>query len=181
MSNIRILPFRSSDESRLAEHFQRHRAESGREGVHFMPFAPDDPDGPRGMTVEKAFLEVNQPGWQRWFCAHNGNTSQIVGHVDLKSDPLRAGLHRCELGIGIEADYRHQGIGHELMSTAIAFIRDCHTIEWIDLKVFSNNLAARSLYRQMGFIEVGTVTDRFRIDSQSIDDVIMTLHMPKKG
>lgn len=177
MSKIEIRPFQLEHQEKLSEHFQRHRAESGKNGIHFMPFAPDDPDGPRGITLEKVSLDIDQPGWQRWFCAHDTETGLIIGHVDIKSDPLHSGLHRCELGIGIEEPYRNIGLGRKLMMEAIHFVRHCQTIQWIDLKVFANNKPARSLYKDMGFIEVGTVTDRFRIDSQCIDDVIMTLHV----
>jgi RimJ/RimL family protein N-acetyltransferase len=43
--------------------------------------------------------------------------------------------------------------------------------------VFGHNAAALALYRDLGFEEAGTVTDRFRIDGRSIDDVIMTLNV----
>lgn len=34
------------------DHFERHRAESGRDGdQHFMPFDPDDEDGPAGLVA----------------------------------------------------------------------------------------------------------------------------------
>lgn len=178
MSQIEILPFHLDHQKKLSEHFKRHRAESGKNSIHFMPFSPDDPDGPRGITVDKAFQDMDQPGWQRWFCAHETETGFIIGHVDLKSDPLRASLHRCELGIGIEAPYRNSGLGRRLMLEAISYVRHSQTVEWIDLRVFANNKPAMSLYKNMGFIEVGTLIDRFRIDSQSIDDVIMTLHVP---
>jgi len=46
---------------------------------------------------------------------------------------------------------------------------------WIDLGVFAHNEAARALYKSVGFVEVGTVKDQFRVDGVSIDDVSMTL------
>lgn len=178
MSLINISPFKPSDHQRLLQHVKRHRSESGIGGSHFMPFAPGDPTGPKGISIDQAFWALDQPGWQRWFCAHEVASGQIIGHIDLKSDPLRAGLHRCELGIGIENAYRRNGLGRRLMTEAISFVRGNKGIDWIDLRVFANNLPARSLYKSLGFVEVGTVTDRFRIDSERIDDVIMTLHTP---
>ena len=85
----------------LGEHFKRHRAESGTNGVHFMPFAPGDTNGPTGATVDRSFWPIDKPGWQRWFCIHELATGNIVGYVDLKTDLLRAGTHWCHLGIGI--------------------------------------------------------------------------------
>lgn len=178
MSQIHILPFQLCHQELLLEHFQRHRAESGAGGIHFMPFAPGDPTGPRGVSVDEAFSALDHPGWQRWFCAHDVASGLIIGHVDLKSDSLSTGLHRCELGIGIESAYRKNGLGRRLMTEAIGFVSESNTIDWIDLRVFSNNLPARSLYQSLGFVEIGTITDRFRIDSQRIDDVMMTFQVP---
>jgi RimJ/RimL family protein N-acetyltransferase len=157
----------------LAEHFMRHRAESGADGVHFMPFAPDDPNGPTGACADRAFWPVDKPGWQRWFCAHNTDSGNIVGHVDLKSDPLRAGLHWCHLGIGIEAEYRGQGLGDRLMDVAIGFVEAHPGLACIELRVFSGNTPAIALYRKKGFTELGTLKDRFRLQGRSIDDIVM--------
>ena len=109
----------------------------------------------------------------RFVAVSDGN--DIVGHVDLKGDHLKTGLHRCELGIGIERPYRGRGLGRRLMETAIEFARAADTLSWMDLRVFSHNVAGRALYRSLGFSEVGTLVDRFRIDGQRIDDVVMTL------
>ncbi len=43
--------------------------------------------------------------------------------------------------------------------------------------MFSHNAPGRALYERLGFTEVGTLTDRFRIQGTSIDDVIMTLNV----
>src|SRR5690554_2346997 len=118
---IEIHPLTEALMPALAAHFGRHREESGVNGVHFMPFLPDDPQGPRGASGDKAFLPLHEPGWQRWFCAQDISTGNIVGHVDLKSEPLQAAMHWCELGIGIEGGYRGQGLGERLMRRAIDF------------------------------------------------------------
>jgi ribosomal protein S18 acetylase RimI-like enzyme len=110
----------------------------------------------------RAFVLVSEHGW-------------IVGHVDLQGDEFRAGLHRCELGIGVERPYRRLGFGRQLLESAIDFARTSRTIDWIDLYVFGHNVVARALYRNLGFEEAGTVRDRFRIEGRSIEDVIMTL------
>ena len=95
--------------------------------------------------------------------------------MDLKGDALAAGLHRSELGIGIERSYRGRGLGRQLMQVAIDFALGAATLDWLDLKVFAHNTPARALYRSLGFEEIGTVIDRFRIGGVSVDDVLMTL------
>ena len=170
---IRLLG--SDDLMLFREHFTRHRAESGRGDWHFMPFAPDDRTGPAGMDPRRIHVPLTVPGWQRWFGAFVDGGSSIVGHVDIKADLLTAALHRCELGIGIERAHRGRGLGKRLMNTAIQYARDAESIAWLDLKVFAHNTPARALYRSLGFVEIGIVVDRFRIEGVSIDDVVMTL------
>lgn len=155
-------------------HFARHRAESGRGDIHFMPFAPGDAQGPNGLDTEAWTWPLSRPGWQRWFLAVAA-PGQVVGHVDLKSDALHSASHRCTLGIGIERPWRGAGLGRRLMVTAIDFVRAQPQLEWLDLQVFGHNAPGRALYRALGFSEVGVVADRFRIAGESIDDVIMTL------
>ena len=138
-----------------------------------MPFAPDDLDGPLGLNEASLSMSLDEPGWQRWWVARSG--SNIVGHVDLKGGDIKTILHRCELGIGIERDYRGQGLGRALMQTAINFCRHSPSIDWLDLRVFAHNENARHLYRSLGSEERGVVTDYIRIGPTKIDDVLMTL------
>ncbi len=172
---VRIRPVAQSDASLIQAHFARHRAESGRGEWHFMPFAPDDQEGPAGADLRRLLLPLDSPGWQRVFAAFVDGGTRIVGHVDITGEVLRTAMHRCELGIGIERSHRGRGLGRRLMQQAIDFARQAESIGWLDLKVFAHNTPARALYRSLGFREVGTVRDRFRIDGTSIDDVMMTL------
>jgi len=161
----------------LHAHFKRHRSESGTGGIHFMPFTPSDPDGPAGVNVDRAFWPMDRPGWQRWFLAYDADSGSVVGHLDLKSDPFASGIHWCHLGIGVEAPYRSLGVGSKLMADAINFARESEGLDWIELRVFANNEPALSLYRKYGFRQVGVLTDRFRLEGQSVDDVIMLLNV----
>lgn len=169
-----IRPVGIADRDRLAAHFARHWAESGRGEPPFMPFAPGGAGQPRPVDGQPLALPLSEPGWQRIFAAVT-DAGDIVGHVDLTGDRLHTGLHRCRLGIGIERAHRGQGLGRRLMQTAIAFAEAADSIAWLDLRVFAHNRNARSLYLALGFDEIGTVIDRFRIDGLSVDDVIMTL------
>ena len=55
------------------------------------------------------------------------------------------------LVIGVHADYRHQGIGRQLMAWMITYASE-HCIEQISLMVSKDNYAQK-LYRQQGFVE----------------------------
>lgn len=172
-----IRPLTEKDVPLYLEHFVRHRAESGRGDYHFMPFNPGDPGGPKGISLEKLSLELTQPGWQRYWVACVEDQDCIVGHVNLKGNPLLTALHRCELGIGIERDWRAQGLGRRLMKVAIEFARQSPSIAWIDLGVFGHNHNAAALYQSLGFIPLTTVEDRFRVEGKSIADTLMTLRV----
>ena len=171
-----IRPLVQADLPLFESHFRRHRAESGRDGMHFMPYEPDDPEGPAGLNADALALPLTERGWQRWWIAVEEG-GEVIGHVDLKGSGLKAGLHRCEVGIGIEAPFRRGGLGRRLMQAAIDFCRAAESISWIDLGVFAHNSAARALYESLGFSEIGTITDRFRLGGQSVDDVSMTLRV----
>ena len=163
------------DEEALQLHMQRHRAESGRGDYHFMPFAPDDTAGPSKIDWSNYRAPLTEPNWRRDWVAWHGN--DIVGHIDLKASALKSQVHRCELGVGIERNYRNQGLGRALMHTAIRFGRSQESIAWIDLRVFAHNENARHLYASLGFEEIGQIRDCIRIGSTSIDDVFMALNV----
>ena len=55
------------------------------------------------------------------------------------------------LAIGVDADYRQQGIGKQLMAWMIAYAAE-HGIQQISLMVSKDNYA-QNLYRQQGFLE----------------------------
>ena len=170
-----IRPLARDDRQRFQEHIGRVRAESSRGGdPPFTPTTPADQVDPAKLDFEAYVRPLTEPKWRRAFVLVTDDGS-IVGHVDLHGDQFRAGLHRCELGIGIERPYRRLGFGRQLLQNAIELARVSRSVDWIDLYVFGHNAAARALYRKLGFKEAGTVTDRFRIDGRSIDDVIMTL------
>ena len=166
-----------ADHARFDAHMARHRAESGEDGLHFMPFARDDPDGPRGVG-DNLGMSLSTPGWKRcWVARERARPAEIIGHVDLKGHPLRAAAHRCELGIGIERRGRGMGLGRRLMAVAMDWARQQPELDYIDLSVFADNARARALYRALGFVEAGVLADRFRLDGVQIDDVAMVLKL----
>jgi len=171
---IRMLT--DADFPALFVHMCRHGDESGRNGdVIFRPRSQHEvmDEVQIGHRHRGAWAKgLDQPLWLRTWGVFVDNA--IVGHLDLDGGRLPAELHRATLGMGIERRARRKGYGRELLQTAIAWARG-NDLVWIDLGVFAHNEAARALYKSVGFVEVGTVKDQFRVDGVSIDDVSMTL------
>ena len=170
-----IRPLVNTEIALFDDHFARHRAESGRGDYHFMPFSPQDLEGPQGLDVSSLSLGLDDLGWQRWWVAWTPTQDRIIGHVDLKGSHLKTCMHRCDLGVGIERAFRDQGLGRRLMATAIEFVTTAAPLAWLDLRVFAHNANARKLYQSLGFVERVTLVDQIRIDGESLDDVLMTL------
>ncbi|MFC0691392.1 GNAT family N-acetyltransferase [Paraburkholderia humisilvae] len=163
-----------------AEHIDRLFAESGRDGQPlFSPFeqAPNVSSPERRTRFERSLaLPVRHPGWMRAWSVRDQD-QRIIGHLDLFGSNIPSENHRMTLGIGCELSFRRRGMGTVLMRHAIDFALE-NAIEWIDLFVFSDNAAAVALYRRFGFVDTGRRSDRFRLMGRTVDDVMMTLHVP---
>jgi RimJ/RimL family protein N-acetyltransferase len=116
-----------------------------------------------------------QPGWERAWGVFDSD--RMIGHLDLKTRPLATSAHRAIVGIGIEETHRRMGLGLRLMETAIEWAQSQEQLSWLDLNVFANNEAAVRLYAKCGFVEVGRISDMFRVDGQSMNDIQMVLKL----
>ncbi len=182
-SSYSIVPLTADRLDALQTHLAHHHAESGQGEIHFKPFDPAQADRPKGLHETAWQLPLTELGWQRWFVAQSSQhaSATVLGHLSLKGPSLRTALHRCELGIGLERKGRNRGIGTALMHHAIAFARATPTLEWIDLNVFAHNEIARNLYHQLGFVQMGTRIDSFRLSGESLDDVQMSLDLRRSN
>lgn len=170
---IQIRPVLQVDAALLHAHMARHLAESGGAMPHFLPYAPNSAEMPTAPDLDRLELGLAEPKWARWFLAEA--EGKAVGHLSLKGGGLRAALHRCELGVGLEAAYRTQGLGRRLMRAGIEYAKASEQLAWIDLQVFAHNTSGIALYRSLGFAETGRYLDRFRLEGKKIDDVSMSL------
>jgi ribosomal protein S18 acetylase RimI-like enzyme len=151
--------------------------ESGRDGVpHFTPnrdrdvYAPDWIERIRSRLA----LPLEHLGWMRLWVAFDGEVP--VGNVDCRASEHAADTHRIQLGIAISRSHRGRGLGRRLMLHAIEWAR-ANRFAWIDLGVFGGNRPARTLYETLGFKQTGYIEDRFRIDGERIDEVLMALDL----
>lgn len=153
--------------------------DNGRDGAYFSTLLPANIA--TRFTAEKlaeaqlaAGKSMTEPGWLRVFVLeHEG---AIVGHADLKGGIGVADLHRCTLGIGLQRAFQGRGRGEALLRAAIAWARTAG-LSWMDLAVFDGNARAHALYLKLGFVEVGRVADRYRIDGRPLTDILMALDL----
>jgi ribosomal protein S18 acetylase RimI-like enzyme len=115
-------------------------------------------------------------GWRKVWVAIN-EESNIVGHIDIRSQNQLNIEHRVLLGMGVDSNFRNLKIGHELLKLVIDYCRNNHKISWIDLQVLTNNIPATKLYKKMNFEELSVTKDMFRIDNISYDYTSMTLNV----
>jgi GNAT superfamily N-acetyltransferase len=162
----------------LVAHIARHSRESGRGGdLIFRPRSSDAPiDEPAAIERHRGGwgLSLDEPYWLRtWGVVLDG---QIRGHLDLHGGRLPSEFHRAMLGMGVERAWRGKGHGRAMLGAAIDWARDAG-LAWLDLGVFAHNHRARKLYASVGFVELGTTHDRYRVEDAVIDDVAMALQL----
>lgn len=79
--------------------------------------------------------------------------------------------HGYQIGIGVEPDARHHGVGRLLMRHATTFARDAGASH-LNLLVDASNLPAIRLYQHTGFIDVGqhdgVIEMRLKLDAPTL-------------
>lgn len=170
MIEIRIATL--NDIPNLIDHEINHMKEMGYNNLPAHPF-PSDYNFDRSEERKKLPFakDLQTPGWKRSIIAIKDG--KIIAHLNLNGN-IQTDLHRTKLGMGIDSEYRNQGLGKKLIHFAIDFCKE-NKIEYIDLSVFAHNLPAVKLYSKCGFKQIGLIEDCFRMNGLIIDDIQMTL------
>jgi ribosomal protein S18 acetylase RimI-like enzyme len=115
-----------------------------------MPFSIDDA---LAFWRDK-ILPGAESGARRVLLARDGD--RVVGTVQLIVDTMPNQRHRAEVAkMLVHPDMRRRGIGRKLMLSAEEIARaDQRTLLTLDTGV---NNSARTLYRSLGFVEVGEI------------------------
>ena len=99
---------------------------------------------------------------------------QVAGWCDVLPTFGQARAHVGILGIALSPEYRHRGVGRQLIEHAIArawakgFTR-------IELTVRADNANAKTLYERVGFVTEGLQRRAFCIDAEYCDAYTMAL------
>lgn len=124
------------------------------------------------FEMSKAFVETNlAEGWPHLLAVR---AQEVIGWCDITSLNRPVYAHCGELGIGIVADYRGQGIGQALILAALQKAKE-KGLSRIELTVFENNLPAIKLYEKCGFMIEGKKRLAVKIDEHYQDLICMAL------
>src|SRR5262245_1592174 len=80
---------------------------------------------------------------------------RVVGMLDIRSGERAGNRHAGSFGMGVDRDYRGQGLGRRLLERAIAEAKSWPDFCRLELGVTPWNTRAIELYRSLGFVLEG--------------------------
>ena len=101
---------------------------------------------------------------------------RVVGWCDVSGNQNPRHAHRASLGMGIIAPWRGHGIGSRLVEACIDHAKKIG-LEKIELKVYTSNLRAISLYKRHGFVEEGMIRKYRKLNGEYFDCYCMGLFL----
>jgi L-amino acid N-acyltransferase YncA len=138
----------------------------------------------QGIEDRLATLETETRSGEerrRWLAARGprhpvivGETGgRVVGWGSLNSfNPRPAYDHVADFSVYVERDWRGRGVGHRLLEALITRARDLGYHKLV-LAAFPFNAAGITLYRRLGFVEVGVYREQGQLDGKWVDVVVM--------
>jgi len=96
---------------------------------------------------------------------------QLVGQVEITKGQYRKRFTGT-LHLGVDRDFRGEGIGEELMKQAEKKAKELN-IKLINLAVYDGNNPAFSLYKKMGYEVFGQLPKAIEFRGQMIDEINM--------
>lgn len=137
-------------------------------------FAGREADELTYTAEEEAVLieQHRQSAGKLWLVAeHRGS---IVGAITFATGHLRRMAHCGTFGMGIDREWRGQGLGSALLGRLLDWAEKEPSVEKVALAVFASNEPALRLYKNFGFIEEGRRVGEFKLGAQHyVDDILM--------
>jgi ribosomal protein S18 acetylase RimI-like enzyme len=105
-------------------------------------------------------------------------SGELVGMAGfLRGKHLKA-RHKGRIwGVYVRASCRGQGIGRALFSALLEKVKTLPGLEQVNLTVSSHQVAAKTLYRSLGFETFGVERAALKIGDQSFDEEYMVLRL----
>lgn len=102
----------------------------------------------------------------------------LCGMLGISFEQSEKRRHRASLGgMYVGTEYRGQGVGRQLLATALTHIREREVVEIVILAVTVGNIPARNLYRSVGFVTWGVDPAHIRIGTRDYDIEWMALRL----
>lgn len=103
--------------------------------------------------------------------AEETDSGKIVGMYILHPNNVGRCGHICNASYAVLSSYRGKHIGEKLVSDCI---KQAHDIGFMVLQfnaVVASNLHARHLYERIGFLQLGTIPNGFRLKNGQYEDI----------
>ena len=128
------------------------------------------PVDPANGAVNAHLAAIAASGDEMLFVARDRD--RLVGLISGKRGDHPARRGAIEIGIGVRASHRSQGVGFSLMMALERWAREtgCHRLS---LRVATRNTPAIALYRKAGFAVEGMLEATAIIDGRRIDELQM--------
>lgn len=134
----------------------------------------------RTSSDERRYLKaVRRHADAAVFVAVDDEEDTVVGRLSLARDPHPASTHVADLGLMVASEYRRQGIGRALLTTAVEWASDAE-IRKLELHVFTWNEPAIRLYESFGFEREGMRRAHYSRDGADVDALLMAYHLPSE-
>lgn len=124
------------------------------------------------MEQVESFVRANIEGNVAQFVV--ADAGQVVGWCDIRPHTWPGVTHTGELGMGLLAEYRGQGLGYRLLEATVNQAL-ANGLTRIELEVFASNRAAIALYEKFGFEREGLKRNARYVDGSWDDFVMMAL------
>lgn len=102
----------------------------------------------------------------------------LVGMVGCYQEKLTKQKHIANIvSFYINPNFRRQGLGRELIKTAIDFAKTKKEIEKVQLGVITTQKPAIELYKSIGFVIIGEQKMALKVDDKFYDEYLMELYL----
>lgn len=105
----------------------------------------------------------------------------LIGFLNFYQDTRRRLTHQGELGMGVNKEWRDQGIGKALLTALLTWAEAETLLEKLRLEVFATNERAIHLYTSLGFREEGRLMKQVKTDDGSYIDLLLMSLFLKQG
>ena len=102
------------------------------------------------------------------------SAGEVVGWCDVTPKPRPIYAHVGVLGMGLLPQFRHQGLGTQLIRQALEAAR-AFGFWRVELEVRQNNESAIALYKKMGFTTEGFLRNACKVDGEYENLILMGL------